>query len=518
MSIWTTVVKAAQQIFPPRKPSNAWAWTPSKQAGVRVSQGNALEIAAVWRAVAYISQSIMTLPWHVHRPDNERKGGEIVRNNLDYVLHTQANAEQSAATWRETMCMYALLWGNSFSEIIRNARGEVQALGMPPHPAWVQVDRDEMGELYYRVFSDRGSYTEIPYRNMYHLRGMGDGVEGMSVIRYASRSLGIAAAQDENVGAFFGNGSRASGVLTHPGQLGKDGRENLTKYVQENLKGPKRAHNMLVLEEGMSWKQMGVPNEDAQLLESRQFSVQEIARWYGLPPHVLMDYGRATWSNLEQASTDAVRSGLMPWIVKLEQEADAKLIGRRSLNTIINLKGLLRADTSTRNQAYALGRQWGWLSANEIRQWEDLPPYPGGDNYLIPLNMMVVGDEERPSIEAPLAHGQKILLRDVCARIIAREINQIKRYGARDDFDDWFKGWLPKQRSYALDALGPIAQAYHLAFGSGVDVAALVEDYIDGIRDSVMIAHQNSDLGGYCEAQTAFIDTLTEEWARAIEG
>lgn len=537
MSAFTAAVgnmlyRAAQRINPQRYPRHSWYSVPGKHAGIRITQETAMQLSAVYRAVSYISSTIMTLPWNVHRSVADGSS-EHVRNRLDFVLHDQANMEQSAAVWRETMLSYALRWGNGFAEIRRNNRGEVEWLGQPIHPEYVRIERDENYQLSYLVTTDSQSRVRLMPNQIYHLKGLGDGISGESVVRHAARSMGVAAAQEQNVSSFFGNGSRTSGVLSHPGQIGPEGRENLTKYLEKRMQGPYDSHKLLVLEEGMEWRQMGMSNEDAEMLSSRQFSVVEIARWFGLPPHILMDYGRATWGNLEQASTEAVRSGLMPWVVRLEAEANAKLIGRNSrssLSTSINLKGLLRADTDTRNRAYALGRQWGWMSVNDIRKLEDMPPIEGGDEYLTPLNMEPANGENTNSQNTPSDGREEvlnmpqgsiaILVKDVCDRVVTRELNQLDQFAKRDDFLDWFNRWIDKHQSYAYDSFKPVVEAINIGRPRErqMSAAELAKDYCDGLRDSVPAAYLDKTISRYVENKTIWIDSMTEEWMLKMEG
>ena len=366
-------------------------------AGMNVTTRNALTLSGVHRAVSFICDSIMCLPWQVFLADGQQKR-RVLGSNLEFILNHQANPELTAAVWAHTMLGYSVLQGNAYAEIARDEQGMAQALGHPLADNQVQLMRDtESEELFCRVWLDQnragaqgGQTVDIWYRDMYHLRGMGNSFLGISVIRYAARSLGVGLALDQTAASFFGNGNRTSGAIEYPGPLSQEKKIELGNYIKNELQGPQRSNNLIILDQGMKFASNSMPNDDAQFLQSRQFQINEIARWFNVPVQKLMDYSHSPWGSAEQASIDAVLSGLMPWIHRMESEANAKLGSldtRGMIQTKMNLMELLRADTKTRSEAYAKGRQWGYLNANEIRMLEDLPSYEGGDVFLSPMNM-----------------------------------------------------------------------------------------------------------------------------------
>ena len=367
-------------------------------AGMQVTSNSALSISAVHRAVSYICDSIMCLPWQIFlaAPEGKRR---VIGSTLEFILNSKANPELNADVWRSTMLQYTLVQGgNAYCEIARDEQGMAVGLGHPLTDSQVQLMRDEQSsELYCRVWLDQnraglpgGQHVDIWYRDMYHLRGQGNSFLGISVLRHAARSLGVGLALDQNAASFFGNGNRTTGNIEYPGVLSTEKKIELGNYIKDTLHGPEKSHNLLILDQGMKWASNTIPNDDAQFLQSRQFQVSEIARWFNVPVQKLMDYSQSPWGTAEQASIDAVMSGLMPWIHRMEIEANAKLGNPNTqgmLETKMNLMELLRADTKTRSEAYAKGRQWGYLSANEIRQVENMPSYDGGDVFLSPMNM-----------------------------------------------------------------------------------------------------------------------------------
>lgn len=528
-------------------------------AGMPVNEHTALQIAAVNRAVNYIADMLMVMPWGVYQMRGDSSGVRI-ESNLDYLLNQQANRNVDARSWRNTMVRYTTLLGNSYAQIIKDNRGVVQELGTPIHPAWVceQIDR-ETGLLFYRVRpyntvsgESMGQY-DIPARDMFHFKGPGDGYRGMSVIQYAARTFGIGLAQDQNQASFFANGSRTSGVLSAQTALSVDARDNLEKYLQEHMQGPNKAWNLLVLEEGMKWEPMGIPNDQAQMVQLMNANVIDIARWFGLPPHILMDYSSAKWNSLEHASTEAVVSGLLPWAVRLETEANLKLIGinnRSTRRTKINLKGLLRADTQTRNEAYAKGRQWGWLSANDVRRLEDMPLIEGGDIYLSPLNMVPADSyEERAQAqgatnqyspdELPGDSGQqtrdtlgtmikasrlatngmrKALFKRISHNIISREMNTAKQLRDKEDFDTRITGFMRKHQGFMAGEIDHACEILgHVCLEPSGNIKQFVMDYIHQASSSIIDAWRDASIDEYIDAFQVFEAELSEQLNNQFE-
>lgn len=390
------------------RPQGQRAFVSPKAAGIWVDEDRALTHAAVWGCVRVISETIAGLPWRVHRNINPR-GNELVAGDLDYILHSEANPETSAMVWRETMLANALLWGNAYAEIERNNQGSTWNMWQLPADK-VTPDRTSDGRIWY-IMDGR---PVLPAEDVYHLRGLGfDGMQGYPVIRMAARSMGLALALDQMACDTYANGAQPSVVISQSNgkSLSPEGVTNLIKSWEARFKGPGNGAKVGYLDAGMEAKPFGMPLTDAQFLESRKFQVSEIARWFRVPPHKLADLERATFSNIEHQSLEFVTDTIVPWVRRLESEAQIKLIGRYNragrLYTKINVAGLLRGDLQSRYQAYATGRQWGWLSANDIRELEDLNPIPGGDEYLAPMNMVPadmlrdINEQQEPALSVP---------------------------------------------------------------------------------------------------------------------
>jgi HK97 family phage portal protein len=361
-------------------------------AGVSVTEASALTYSPVWQAVSLIAGDVGSLPLIFYKKLANGGKERYTAHPLYSLLHDAPNPEMTSMVWRETQQAHAMTWGNAYSEIERDGAGRPIAL-WPLLPSQVTPFR-ERGFLRYRVASFEGQPDVIlDARDMLHVPGLGfDGICGYGVVRQARQSLGLLAASERFGATFFGNGTTFGGALKHPKVLGDRATKNLRESINGYHQGPDKAHRFLILEEGMDYVKFGVDPNDAQFLETRQFQIAEVARWFNLPVSKLREMENSSVrANIEQEALDYVISTLRPWLVRWEQEMKRKLISplERNLQDIeFNIAGLLRGDLASRYNAYAVGRQWGWLSANEIRALENLNPIPDGDKYLSPLNMV----------------------------------------------------------------------------------------------------------------------------------
>jgi HK97 family phage portal protein len=390
----------------PARSSDRMYFAPRAHAGLSITHDTALRYSAVWGCVRVIAESLAQMSWHVYRRTTGGGKEMMTQHPVDWLLHRQWNPELSAFGGRETLIAWALTWGNGYAEIERDAAGRAVWL-WPIAPDRVKVERTAAGALVYDVTNHGEPNSVLAAEDMLHLHGLSfDGVTGYSVIALARESIGLGLATERFGAAFFGNGSHPGGVLEHPGKLNPEARQNLKSSWEDAHRGPDNVLRVAVLEEGMKWQAIGIPPEDAQFLETRKFQVQEICRWFRVPPHKLADLERATFSNIEHQAIEFVVDTLVPWAVRLEQEADLKLFGanRGRLFTKLNVNALLRGAQENRFGAYATGRQWGWLSVNDVRALEDMNPLPPhiGDTYLVPINMLALSlTGDRPTL--PLA-------------------------------------------------------------------------------------------------------------------
>lgn len=375
----------------------------TSSSGKAVNERSAMQMTAVYSCVRILSEALAGLPLHLYRykPDGGKE--KATDHPLYHLLHDEPNPEMSSFVFRETLMTHLLLWGNAYAQIIRNGKGEVVAL-YPLMPNRMTVDRDQNGQLYYkyRTTSDdaptmEGSVVTLPPSQVLHIPGLGfDGVVGYSPIAMAKNAIGMAIACEEYGAKFFANGAAPGGVLEHPGTI-KD-PQRVRESWQSTFGGSGNANKIAVLEEGMKYTPISISPEQAQFLETRKFQINEIARIFRVPPHMVGDLEKSSFSNIEQQSLEFVKYTLDPWVVRWEQTLFRALFSDKEKKEYFfkfNLEGLLRGDYATRMSGYATARQNGWLSANDIRELENMDRIPaedGGDLYLINGNMCKLAD------------------------------------------------------------------------------------------------------------------------------
>lgn len=370
------------------------------ESGVRVDEAAALTCATVWAAVRVISEGAASLPLITYRRDGSTRL-RAVEHPLYSLLHDEPCPGIGSLVWREALFAHALTYGNGYAEIERRAADNMPVALWILSPERVQPYRDSDTRVYYRVTQPNGGHTVLAGENVIHLRGLGgDGVMGYSVIKTARESLGLTLAAQQFGAKLFGTGARPSGVLEHPGRLSDDARQRLRSDYERLHSGLDNAHRIAILEEGMKWQALGVPPDDAQFLQTRQFQVAEVARWFNVPSSKLRDNTGQTYSSIEAENQAFYTETLRPWLIRFEQELAIKLLNpveRRSHYFEHLIEGLLRADVKTRFEVYALAKNWGIYSTNEIRERENLPPIEGGDQFLQPLNMQPLDAPAGPS-------------------------------------------------------------------------------------------------------------------------
>ena len=358
-----------------------------------------MQMTAVYSCVRILAEAVAGLPLHLYRYTENGGKEKALDHPLYRLLHDEPNPEMSSFVFRETLMTHLLLWGNAYSQIIRNGKGEVIAL-YPLMPNRMSVDRDESGQLYYQyttVPEDaptlEGTTVNLLPKDVLHIPGLGfDGLVGYSPIAMAKNSIGMAIACEEYGAKFFANGAQPGGVLEHPGTI-KD-PQRVRESWQRSFGGSGNANKIAVLEEGMKYTPIAISPEQAQFLETRKFQINEIARIFRVPPHMVGDLEKSSFSNIEQQSLEFVKYTLDPWVIRWEQSIMRSLLTpdeKKTYYVKFNLEGLLRGDYQSRMNGYAIGRQNGWMSANDIRELENLDRIPaeeGGDLYLINGNML----------------------------------------------------------------------------------------------------------------------------------
>ena len=372
-------------------------------AGKTVTEQSAMQLTAVYACVRILAEAIAGLPLHLYRRGKNGSKDKAADHPLYSLLHDETNPEMTSFVFRETMMTHLLLYGNCYSQIIRDGRGQVTAL-YPLMPNQMSVDRDERGQLYYTYLRSNeeaatmsGSTVYLMPEDVLHVPGLGfDGLVGYSPIAMARNSIGMALACEEYGARFFANGASPSGVLEHPGTIKDISR--LRESWNSVYGGSKNAGKVAILEEGMHYAPISISPNEAQFLETRKFQVDEIARIFHVPPHMIGDLERSTFSNIEQQSLEFVKYTLNPWVCRWEQALTRALLSPREKREYFikfNVDGLLRGDYQSRMNGYAVGRQNGWMSANDIRELENLDRIPaeqGGDLYLVNGNMIRMTD------------------------------------------------------------------------------------------------------------------------------
>ncbi|NCD09367.1 MAG: phage portal protein, partial [Negativicutes bacterium] len=363
-------------------------------SGKTVNERTALQTAIVYACVRVLSETIASLPFHTYSYTLNGKE-KAIDHPIYHLLHSEPNPEMTSFVFRETLMGHLLLWGNAYAQIIRDGRGRVIGL-YPLLPNKMVVNRNNQGQLYYQYEKDGQTYYLSRYEVL-HIPGLGfDGLIGYSPIAMAKNAIGMAIATEEYGAKFFANGANPGGVLEHPGVVKDPAR--IRESWNAVYQGSSNAHRVAVLEEGMKFQSIGIPPEQAQFLETRKFQINEIARIFRIPPHMVGDLEKSSFSNIEQQSLEFVMYTLDPWVVRWEQAVQRALFSeseKRQYFVKFNVDGLLRGDYGSRMNGYAVGRQNGWLSANDIRELENMNRVPaelGGDLYLINGNMTKLAD------------------------------------------------------------------------------------------------------------------------------
>ncbi len=373
-------------------------------SGKPVNERTAMQMTAVYSCVRILSEAVAGLPLHLYRYTEGGGKEKALTHPLYRLLHDEPNPEMTSFNFRETLMGHLLLYGNAYAQIIRNARGEVVGL-YPLMPNKMTVDRDSAGRLYYlytRGSDDSPVDTEtgqvyLPPEQVLHIPGLGyDGIVGYSPLAMAKNAVGLAIATEEYGAKFFANGAAPGGVLEHPGTI-KD-PQRVKDSWNAAYQGSGNAHRIAVLEEGMKYQPIGISPEQAQFLETRKFQINEIARIYRVPPHMVGDLEKSSFSNIEQQSLEFVKYTLDPWICRWEQSLKRRLFTEEEKQEYFvkfNVDGLLRGDYQSRMNGYAVARQNGWMSTNDIRELENLDRIPaeeGGDLYLVNGSMTKLAD------------------------------------------------------------------------------------------------------------------------------
>ena len=370
-------------------------------AGTHVNEHTAMQMTAVYACVRVLAESVASLPLHLYKRGTAGNREKAEEHPLFFLLHDEPNPEMTSYVFRETLMTHLLLFGNAYAQILRNGKGEVLGL-YPLMPNRMSVERDDGGRLFYRYYrfdreppNQEQSHVILMPQDVLHIPGLSyDGLVGFSPIAACRNAVGAGLAADTYSGKFFANGAAPSGVLQHPGLIKNP--ERLRDSWNTAYGGAGNAGKVAILEEGMTFTPVSISPQDAQLLETRKFTVEEICRIFRVPPHLVQNLDRATFNNIEQMSIDFVMYSLMPWLVRWEQSMAKVLLShddKRRFEIRFNVDGLLRGSHKERYEAYAVGINNGFLCPNDVRRLENMDVIPDGDIFMVqgammPLNMV----------------------------------------------------------------------------------------------------------------------------------
>jgi len=508
------------------------------KAGVNVTEKTALTATAVFACVRILSETIASLPLPVYRRIDGGGKKRAPEHSNYKILHDAPNPYMTAFNFKESLMGHLGTWGNAYAEKVINGRGRLEQL-WPLRPDKMREVKYENGKLLYVYNLPDGTDKLFTSDKILHIAGLGfDGIVGYSPIRMAREAVGLAMATEEYGGRFFANGAKPGGILRHPGKLKEGARDNLRKSWNDMHRGLSNQHRIAILEEGMDYTQIGIPPDDAQFLQTRKFQLQEIARIYRVPPHMLADLERATFSNIEHQSIDFVVHTIRPWLVRWEQAIKQKLFLEQERDIYFAeflVDGLLRGDTQSRFEAYTKGFQVGGYSVNDILELENRNPIGSeGDKRFVPMNMIPldqVGEfvpkaSGKPETKEPeedsrmeqrnrAAQNRSMLTKrfesvvsDAVARIVKGEASDVKRavkkhFKERDstDFYLWMEEYYKKLPDRVKRTMLPVfytlteliqVEAAKEVNGQPLDNMA---DWVDGYADRYGVAYAQSSHG-----------------------
>ncbi len=467
-------------------------------SGVSVTESSAMRLAAHFSCVSLTSRVIGSFPVHIH----ERLPGGRNRIATDHpvyrLLHDQPNPEMTAFGLKETMQANLSNAGKAFAEIVWGRDGYPKEL-WPIPPQLVTPRRKPDGKLEYLVNGE-----SLPSWKVLHIPGLGfDGVNSFSPVGLFRQAIGLGLAAEEYGARFFGQGTNIGGFIEYPKNLSEDAYKRLKGSMEEKYRGLQKSHGTIILEEGGKYTKIGMSMEDAQFIETQKLNRSTIAMIHGIPPHLIGDLEKATFSNIEHQGIEAVVYLFRPWAVRWEQALTARLFTRKEQERFyirFNLDGLLRGDTKARYDAYAVGRQWGWLNVDDIRCLEDMDPLPDekGQVYLQPLNMVPATKDARAQltqiVQAVLEEARTeparidVIEPDEPATVPQRETEPLdfsqKRSDILSDPDGTVRAIYEELALSVQNGIGPL---------SG-DAAAFLEDYCDALRKRLSAADPLAEL------------------------
>lgn len=448
-------------------------------AGVRVTSSTAMYFVAVYACINILSRTVGSLPLYLYRRLPGGGKEKARKHPLFNLIRYLPNPEMTAMRYRSTLQGHLASWGNSYSYIDWANTGYPKAL-WPLRPDRIQVQRIN-GELVYHYYPGIEDFKittgfNIPNTYMLHIPGFGyDGVMGYSPITLAREAIGLGLAADAFGAKYFGSGTHPGMVIEHPKQLSSQAHDNLKKSLTDKYSGLGNAHRLMILEEGMKANKIVIDPKDSQFLETRKFQITEIARLFLIPPHMIADLEKATFSNIEEQGIEFVVHTMRPWFVLWEEEYMRSLLRvdeREEYFFQFDVDALMRGDIAKRYAAYAIGKQWGFLSTNDVRDKENLNPVDGGDQYMVPLNMIPTQDvgktqpaanSNRNTYRRRIEKAFQGVFSDAAGRVVRKETKAVRaafKKHSNGDFEAFLSDFYRELPSYIKQQMLPAFSSY----------------------------------------------------------
>lgn len=442
-------------------------------SGIEMDEDTALKYSAVWSAVNIISGAVGFLPVIAYKR-LERGKERLDKHPVMRLMHLRPNPYMTAQIFKETLQAHALIWGNGYAEIERDRAGRpVNLWPLLPNQTEPKIINKQ---LVYEVRQPDGKTVKLPYDNVLHIPGLGfDGFKGYPVISYACENLALGVAAEKNAASFFGNDSSPTGILCTDAALKKETKDEVEKQWEDKHKGLDKRYRIAVLHSGLKWQALGIPAKDAQLLESRKFGISDVARWFQVPAHMLGDLEKATFSNIEHQGIEFVTWTLARWLKKWEMESSYKLFSTDEQDEYFLeflVDALLRGDSKSRAESYqfALGgnNNPGYMTVNEVREKENLPPDPDGDKLFKPN----YGQQNKDF---------SALLDTAWQRITNKEAGAIRKAIKRpEQLLEWTGGFYDRLEKFIIALLDPIYKVKNDG-----DAKVIASEYIENQKSKL---------------------------------
>jgi HK97 family phage portal protein len=491
-SVWRPAQSEQRSISWADFPALNSLFNPPSTAGVTVTEATALNFSAYFNGVDIISSQVAKLPRKVYRKSGDDERETADKHPAYRLLHDAPNEYQIPFVFWQTLMAHVLTWGNGYAEIEWDRAGRPLSLStiLPNEMQACYGPTTIAGKPYHGLhYSWRSGQATLHPSDVLHVPGLGfDGMKGYSVVSMARRSIGLGLAAETFGASFFGNGAWPGLVLEHPGTLSDGAQKRLLAQHNSEHQGPDRANKTKILEEGMKAQKIGIPPDDAQFLESREFQVVEMARWLNLPPHKLKHkYGERPGGNLEAGQIEFLTDTLDPWLVRIEQECTRKLLSGSGLYVEHETNAVLRLDSTARAASYKAYFDMGVMDAEQIARRENLPkPKPKKEP---PAPVIVAPPEEGPMPDPGMADAARALLVDVVSRYARREAEQARRAAKRgpEALEMWCSDLAGVEVPILVGMLGP---ALRVIWSGRGDVSSAVEciarEYLLGSREALL--------------------------------